>query len=115
MSLTKGTGRFGERPAGEFNFDPKPPEYVLYVERTTRRVRVLLGDKVVADSEDVRPLHPPGRTPTYLFPRDHVRTELFAPSPRSQADPGMGDRTYWRCRPTGDGRRTRAYSWESPG
>ena len=77
MSLTKGSGPFGEHPAGRFNFDPQPPEHVLYLESTPRRVRVLLGGELVADSDGVRLLHPPGRTPTYLFPREHVRTALL--------------------------------------
>ncbi len=38
MSLTKGSGPFGEQPAGAFNFDPHAPEHVLYVERTLRWV-----------------------------------------------------------------------------
>jgi hypothetical protein len=69
MSLTKGTGPFGEQSSGSFNFNPQAPEHVLHVERSPRRVRVLLGEHEVADSDDVRLLHPPGRTPTYLFPR----------------------------------------------
>jgi hypothetical protein len=32
MSLTKGSGPFGERPDGAFNVDPRAPEHVLYLE-----------------------------------------------------------------------------------
>ena len=114
MSLTKGTGPFGERPAGAFNFDPHPPENVLYLETTPRRVRVLLGGELVADSNDVRLLHPPGRTPTYLFPREHVRTALLVPGDRQQSDRGMGLRTYWTVT-AGDHRaQDAAYAWEQP-
>ncbi len=90
MGLTRGSGPFGEHPAGSFNFDPNPPEHVLYLESTPRRVRVVLAGATVADSTQVRVLHPPGRTPTYLFPSEHVRTELFEPSQRRRVDPGMG-------------------------
>ncbi len=31
-------------------------------------MQVTLGGTTIADSTDVRLLHPPGRTPTYLFP-----------------------------------------------
>ncbi len=82
MSLTKGSGPFGDHPAGTFNFDPHAPEHVLYLEDIPRRVRVLLAGDLVADSDDVRLLHPPGRTPTYLFPRGHVRTGMLQPSER---------------------------------
>ncbi len=114
MSLTKGSGPFGEHPAGSFNFDPNPPEHVLYLESTPRRVRVVLAGVTVADSTRVQLLHPPGRTPTYLFPSEHVRTELFEPSQRRRVDPGMGAGTYWNVR-VGDRRAVDgAYSWEQP-
>lgn len=114
MSLTKGSGPFGTAPAGSFNFDPHAPEHVLYVERSPRRVRVIFAGETIADSSDVRLLHPPGRTPTYLFPREHVRTEVFEPGDRSAADPAMGEATYWTVRV---GRRQApdaAYSYEQP-
>ena len=114
MSLTKGSGPFGEQPAGSFNFDPHRPQHPLYVESTPRRVRVLLGGETVAESEAVQLLHPPGRTPTYLFPREHVRTEAFASSERSQEDPGMGVRTYWDMRVDDAHAPDAAYSWERP-
>ncbi len=98
MSLTKGSGPFGATSAGSFNFDPHPPEHVLYVERSPRRVRVILGAETVADSTEVWLLHPPERTPTYLFPREHVRTATFEPSDRRRFDPGMGEGTYWTVR-----------------
>ncbi len=114
MSLTKGSGPFGAHPAGSFNFDPRAPEHVLYLERSPRRVRVVFGGETIADSSDVCLLHPPGRTPTYLFPREHVRSDLFEPSERRRSDPGMGDGTYWNVR-VGDRRAAdAAYSWEQP-
>jgi uncharacterized protein (DUF427 family) len=114
MSLTKGSGPFGDHPAGAFNFHLDAPEHVLYLETTPRRVRVVLGGETVADSTQVRLLHPPGRTPTYLFPREHVRTELFEPSPRRRVDPGMGEGTYWTVQ-VGDRRAVDgAYSWQTP-
>jgi uncharacterized protein (DUF427 family) len=70
-------------------------------------VRVLLGDQLVADSDDVLLLHPPHRTPTYLFPPAHVRTELLEASDRRQDDAGMGPRTYWHL-PHGDLRAVNA-------
>ena len=114
MSLTKGSGPFGDRPAGTFNFDPGRPEHVLYVESCPRRVRVVLGGETVADSIDVRLLHSPGRTPTYLFPPAHVRTELFTPSERRRSDPGMGVAAYWDLRVGERGAPAAAYSWQQP-
>ena len=114
MALTKGTGPFGEHPAGRFNFDPQAPDEVLYTERSVRRVRVVLGGETVAESNEVLVLYPPGRTPTYLFPREHVRTDLFEPSERRRSDPGMGDGTYWTVRVGKRRAPDAAYSWEQP-
>ncbi|WP_104529060.1 DUF427 domain-containing protein [Blastococcus saxobsidens] len=114
MGLTKGNGPFGSQPSGAFNFAPPPPEQVIYLERSPRRVRVVLGGETVADSTDVRLLHPPGRTPTYLFPRQDVRTDLFEPSDRRRSDPALGEGTYWSVQ-AGDRRAVdAAYSFEQP-
>lgn len=114
MSLTKGSGPFGEHPAGSFNVDLPLQEDVLYVERVDRRVRVVHGGVRVADSTDVRLLHPPGKTPTYLFPRSDVRTELFTPSARRQHDRGLGTRTYWSVQVGDRHAQDAAYSWDAP-
>ena len=55
MSLTAGTGPFGPHPNGRLNFEP--PDRVVYVEPWPRRVRAVVGDSVVVDSErtDVEP------------------------------------------------------------
>ena len=114
MSLTKGSGPFGAAPAGTFNFDPHAPDHVLYLETSPRRVRVVLGGELVADSTHVRLLHPPGRTPTYLFPRADVRTELFEPSARRRADPAMGESTYWTVRVGERRAQDAAYAFNDP-
>jgi len=114
MSLTKGSGPFGAMPGGSFNFDPGAPAHVLYLERSPRRVRVMLGGLLVADSTDVRLLHPPERTPTYLFPPDQVRTDRFEPSDRQRTEPGMGVATYWTVRVGARRAQDAAYSFEHP-
>jgi uncharacterized protein (DUF427 family) len=64
---------------------PIPPPRV---EPSPRRVRVKLGDTVVADSRRALLLawYGPGMLPTYAFPDEDVHTELLHPS----ADPGDG-------------------------
>lgn len=114
MSLTKGSGPFGSAPAGAFNFDPNPPGHVVYVERSDRRVRVLLGGETVADSTHIRLLHPPERTPTYLFPREHVRTAWFEFSQRRSFDPALGEATCWTVRVGDRHAHDAAYSFEQP-
>jgi uncharacterized protein (DUF427 family) len=76
MSLTVGSGPFGQRPAGSFNFDV-PDDGVFYIEDSPRWIRGRLGDRTVVDSKRVRMLHEAGRLPVWLFPEEDVRTELI--------------------------------------
>ena len=51
MGLTMGTGPFGKKPAGTFNFQPDPPKgHALYLEPSPRRVRGVIGGETVVDS-----------------------------------------------------------------
>ena len=71
MSLTVGTGPFGHRPSGHFDFEP--PETVTFVEVHPRRVRATKDDATVVDSERVRLVYRTGSLPRFAFPLDDVR------------------------------------------
>ena len=71
MSLTTGRGPLSPNPAGRFS--TPMPTGVVYVEPFPRRVRGLLGDRAVIDSERVLLVHRPGRPPTYAFPAGDVQ------------------------------------------
>lgn len=71
MSLTDGTGPFGQHPRGKLNFEP--PGHVVYVEPWPRRVRGLAGDSVVVDSERTVLVYTSGRLPHYAFPAEDVK------------------------------------------
>jgi uncharacterized protein (DUF427 family) len=81
MSLTVGTGPFGHRPAGHFDFEP--PETVTYVEPFRRRVRAVKDGETVVDSDRVVLVWRTGRLPRYAFPADDVR---IASDPEPAAD-----------------------------
>jgi uncharacterized protein (DUF427 family) len=76
MSLTTGSGPFGSRRKGRLNFEP--PERVVYVEPWPRRVRGLVGDEAVVDSERAVLVHESGRLPRYAFPQEDVAVEAAA-------------------------------------
>jgi uncharacterized protein (DUF427 family) len=113
MTLTIGTAPFGSRPAGRFNFDPQPPDHVLHVEPSPRRVRVLLGGQTVADSTRVQLLQPANQTAVYLFPREDVDARL-EPSERTAEAPGLGEATFWTVRAGDAVADGAAYAYESP-
>ena len=65
-------------------------------EQSPRRVRTMLGSVVVADSRQMRLLHPPlGRPPIYYFPERDVRMELLTPSGHATVDADLGPASYW--------------------
>jgi uncharacterized protein (DUF427 family) len=88
MSLTVGSGPFGHRPAGSFDFDP--PGRVVYVEAFPRRIRAVKGAEVVVASRDVKLLHESGRLPIFLFPEADVRAELLAADALTRRDEAPG-------------------------
>src|SRR6266849_4575947 len=76
MTMTVGSGPFGHRPGGEFNFEA-PREGMQYLEAFPRRVRALAGGEVVVDSLGVKMLHEQHRLPVWCFPREDVRLDLL--------------------------------------
>ena len=70
LSLTVGSGPFGQRPRGRLNFEP--PERVVYVEPWPRRVRAFSRDRAVVDSERTVLVYESGRLPRYAFPAEDV-------------------------------------------
>ena len=78
MSLTAGSGPFGERPAGRFNV--AVPERVLFIEGVPARIRGVVEGETVVDSPNARLLHETGRLPVYHFPVEEVRMDLLAES-----------------------------------
>jgi uncharacterized protein (DUF427 family) len=98
MGLMTGTGPFGLHPAGKFNFEPPPPGRALYLEPTKKRVRVLVGEEVVADSLHAMLLHEGGSQPVYYFPPEDVRQDVLEASDTSTHCPKKGDASYHSIR-----------------
>ncbi|HEV3130074.1 MAG TPA: DUF427 domain-containing protein [Solirubrobacteraceae bacterium] len=93
-----GTGPLGKNPAGEFNFEPPPPGWAVYLEPTPRRVRVEVGRETIADSRRAFLLHESGLQPIYYFPPRDVRSDLLEPSDRVTHCPKKGDASYFTIR-----------------
>ncbi|HST17772.1 MAG TPA: DUF427 domain-containing protein [Gaiellaceae bacterium] len=98
MSLTAGSGPFGERPQGRFNFDPQPPGAAIFWEPVPYRVRALVAGETVADSRGAHLLHETGHLPVYYFPPDDLRSDLLVPSETTTRCPYKGDASYYSCR-----------------
>jgi uncharacterized protein (DUF427 family) len=79
VSLTTGRGPLGPDPAGRFS--APLPDRVVYVEPYLRRIRAVLGDKTVIDTEGALLVHRPGRAPSFAFPPADVGGIANEPEP----------------------------------
>ncbi len=113
MALTKGTGPFGERSSGTFNFDTSVLKaHTLYFENCPKRVRAVFNGETVVDSRWVKILHETGHLPVYYFPPEDVRTELLAGSETKTVCPYKGVASHWSAEV--DGERVEDAAWEYP-
>ena len=112
MGLMYGTGPFGRKPAGTFNFAPPSPGRALYMERSPRWVRVQLGGETIADSRNTLLLQESGHQPIYYFPPEDVRSDVLEPSDRHTRCPKKGEASYHTIR-VGD-RVEEAAAWYYP-
>lgn len=98
MTLTLGSGPFGPHPAGRFNFTREGPAHVLFLEPSAKRVRVMFGGVVVADSRRAQLLHETGLLPVWYIPEGDVRTEALEPTDEHTTCPFKGEASYWTVR-----------------
>ncbi len=95
MTLTIGTGPFGEQSNGTFNFDTEVLQpHTLYFEDSPRRVRVMFNGETIVDSRRVKLLHETGHLPVYYFPEEDINQDLLEPSDHLTHCPFKGDASY---------------------
>jgi len=81
MGLTSGTGPFGARPAGRFNFTPDPPTgSALYFDPVPHRLRGFFAGEPVFDTIGAKLLYETGHLPVYYVPEEDLRPDLLEPS-----------------------------------
>ena len=110
MSLTIGTGPFGQQSAGEFNFTRQGPERVIYWESFPKRFRVQIGSAIVADSRHAHLLHEQGHLPRVYLPRQDVLLDRLVKSDHRSHCPWKGEARYWSAL----GAQNIAWSYEQP-
>ncbi|MGF1473490.1 MAG: DUF427 domain-containing protein [Rubrobacteraceae bacterium] len=99
MALTVGSGPFGTKNKGQFNFDTGVLQsHTLYFEDSPRRVRAVFNGEVVADSEKAKMLHETGHLPLYYFPEEDVNWDLLHETAHTTHCPFKGDAAYWSVR-----------------
>jgi uncharacterized protein (DUF427 family) len=99
MTLTIGTGPFGNQSTGAFNFDTGVLQpHILYFEDSPRRVRVVFNGETIADSKRVKLMHETGLLPVYYFPQEDVRMDLLEETDHMTHCPFKGNASYWSVR-----------------
>jgi uncharacterized protein (DUF427 family) len=114
MSLTIGTGPFGQHPGGSFNFELPRRKGIIYFEDSPRRIRVIFAGETVVDSRHAKLLHEQGHLPIYYFPEAEVRMDLLEPTDHSTHCPFKGDASYWSVRVGGRVAENAAWSYPDP-
>jgi uncharacterized protein (DUF427 family) len=82
MSLVNGNGPFGRRRAG-WGSPPLPDGPVVYVEPHPRRIRAVVGDDVVLETDRALMVHRAGDALAYAFPEDTVGGLRHEPVPEA--------------------------------
>jgi uncharacterized protein (DUF427 family) len=115
MTLTIGTGPFGEQSSGTFNFDTGMLQpHTLYFEDSPRRVRVVFNGETIADSRRVKLLHETGHLPVYYFPMEDVSMDLLEESAHTTHCPFKGDASYWSVRVGDEVSENAVWSYPEP-
>jgi uncharacterized protein (DUF427 family) len=81
---------------------PRDPYHRIDVYETTRRVRILLRDDVVAESSRPKVLFETALPPRYYLPREDVRRDLLEPSSTKTRCAYKGSAAYWHVRAGGE-------------
>jgi len=71
VTITAGTGPFGHRPSGRFNFDV-PSKGIEYLDEFPRRVRALVDGEAVVDSLGTKLLYRQRSLPVWCFSPEDV-------------------------------------------
>jgi uncharacterized protein (DUF427 family) len=86
------------------------PDFVA----SPRRVRVVLGGEVIAQSEATVLVRGARTIPIYYFPQTDVNTEFLKPSGRVEAVDTKRDATYWNVAAGGKSAENAAWSFTTP-
>jgi uncharacterized protein (DUF427 family) len=99
VSLTLGSGPLAGKPGGKLNFslDGAPAHRILF-EAYPRRMRALVGDRVVLDSVRARLLHETGIPPRLYVPFEDLDAAVLERTTTTTHCPFKGDASYWTLR-----------------
>jgi uncharacterized protein (DUF427 family) len=98
MGLAWQQGPLAAGAIGTFLVAEPLPERLLYAEPLRRRMRVMFGGAVIAQSDDVVILHEPGRYPVAYFPKADIADGVLEGTERVTAHPELGTTSWYAVR-----------------
>ena len=115
MTLTLGDGPLGGRPGGTFNFElDGAPQHRIYFQDYPRRLRAVIGGRVVLDSIRGRLLHETGIPPVPYLPLEDFAADLLERTDHSTHCPFKGDASYWTIRVGDRVEENAVWTYEDP-
>lgn len=93
-----GTGPLAGHPAGDTNYTLDAPAHRIWFEPYPRRLRALVGDRIVLDTTSAHLLHETGILPVAYVPLADFDAGLLERTPTSTHCPFKGDASYWSVR-----------------
>jgi uncharacterized protein (DUF427 family) len=113
MSLTRGSGPLGGRPAAS-NYTIDGPAHRLLFEPDGRRLRATVADHVVLDTTRAHLLHETGLRPVAYAPLEDFDLGALERTQTSTHCPFKGDASYWTLRVGDDVREDAVWAYEDP-
>jgi uncharacterized protein (DUF427 family) len=115
MSLTLGTGPLAGSPGGAFNFDlSEAPAHRIFFADYPRRLRAVIGDRVVLDTTRAKLLYETGIKPVPYVPLDDFDAELLERTDHGTHCPFKGDASYWTVRAGDRVEENAVWAYENP-
>ena len=90
------------------------PKHKVVATHVRARVQARVGDKVVAETDDVIQVNEDGSPIRYYFPRTDVKMELLAPTDTTTECPFKGTARYFDLRTDDETLDEAVWSYESP-
>jgi uncharacterized protein (DUF427 family) len=115
MSLSLGTGPLAGEPGGAFNFDlSEAPAHRIFFADYPRRLRAVVGDRVVLDTTGAKLLYETGIMPVPYVPLADFDHALLERTDHSTHCPFKGDASYWSVRVGAELRENAVWAYEDP-
>jgi len=84
----------------------------ILIEPTSRRIRLKLGDSVIADTTNAIVIYENGGHPTYYLPKADFVAGTLEPSSKTEPSPLFGTRSYWSLQSSGTLLQDKAWSFD---